>query len=118
MLGNHKSCNKRWMPVFFSLLQVRVWNPFVPRRATVTFLGHHAGIVALVFQDKGAKLASLSKDKCIKVWDVTAQVCLQTYLGLPAELGERTALTLLYNAESREMIIGERKKLIMLRKGF
>lgn len=85
---------------------VRVWNPFVVHRPIVTFTGHHSGIVALIFQDKGEKLASLSKDKCIKVWDVTAQTCLQTYLGLPAELGERTALSLLYNPESREIIIG------------
>lgn len=31
------------------------------------FLGHHTGVVALVFQDGAKKLASLSKDKCIKV---------------------------------------------------
>lgn len=60
----------------------------------------------MVFQDNGTKLASLSKDKCFKVWDVGAQVCLQTYLGLPTELGEHTALTLLYNEESREIIVG------------
>lgn len=33
-------------------------------------------------------------------------MCLQTYVNLPQELGERTNLSFLYNPESREMIIG------------
>lgn len=85
---------------------VRVWNPFVPHRPTMKFQGHHTGIVAMVFQDGAKKLATLSKDKNIKVWDLQEQVCLQTYLNLPQELGERTNLSFLYNPETREMIIG------------
>ncbi|CAG9858410.1 unnamed protein product [Phyllotreta striolata] len=82
---------------------VRLWNPFVPMRATCIFYGHHTGIVQMVFQDNGEKLYTLSKDKCIKVWDVAAQELLQTYLGLPLILGEN--LTSLYNPESRQWII-------------
>ncbi|XP_076266144.1 WD repeat-containing protein on Y chromosome-like [Rhynchophorus ferrugineus] len=85
---------------------IRLWNPFVPRRPTCTFYGHHSGIVQLVFQDNGKKLYSLSKDKCVKVWDISLQVCLQTYLELPSELGERSELAALYNPESRQWIIG------------
>lgn len=32
-------------------------------------------------------------------------MCLQTYVNLPQELGERTNLSFLYNPESREMMI-------------
>ncbi|XP_030753243.1 WD repeat-containing protein on Y chromosome isoform X2 [Sitophilus oryzae] len=82
---------------------VRLWNPFVPRRPTCTFYGHHTGIVQMVIQDHGKKLYTLSKDKCIKIWDISLQSCLQTYLDLPPE---RAELTTLYNPESRQWIIG------------
>lgn len=85
---------------------IRIWNPFVPNRPTCVFYGHHTGIVQLVFQDNGKLLYSLSKDKCIKVWDISLQTCLQTYLELPPELGERSELATLYNPESRQWIIG------------
>ncbi|KAG5894233.1 hypothetical protein JTB14_002282 [Gonioctena quinquepunctata] len=85
---------------------VRIWNPFVPKRPTSTFYGHHTGIVSMIFQDNGEKLYSLSKDKNIKVWDIGKQCLLQTYLELPSLLGERTDLTTLYNPESRQWIIG------------
>lgn len=85
---------------------VRIWNTFVPKRPTITFTGHHAGILCLIFQEGSKTLCSISKDKCIKVWDVASQTCLQSYLGLPSELGERNDLTYLYNPESRQIIIG------------
>ncbi|CAG9835022.1 unnamed protein product [Diabrotica balteata] len=84
---------------------VRVWNPFVQGRPICTFYGHHTGIIQLQFQDAGSILYSLSKDKCIKVWDVGAQELLQTYLELPSALGDRAHLTTLYNPESRQWII-------------
>nr|CAI5831958.1 unnamed protein product [Callosobruchus analis] len=85
--------------------QVRLWNPFMPKRPICTFYGHHTGIVRMVIQD-GNLLYSLSKDKCIKVWDIGVQTICQTYLELPAQLGERSDLTTLYNQESRQWIIG------------
>ncbi|XP_053977818.1 WD repeat-containing protein on Y chromosome isoform X1 [Hylaeus volcanicus] len=84
---------------------VRVWNPFVTRRANSTFQGHHAAICALVTQNTGKRVYSLSKDRCIKVWDVLAQSCIQTYNGLPSELGEHTSMTIVYNSLNHKMII-------------
>lgn len=40
------------------------------------------------------------------MWDISLQSCLQTYLELPPQLGERSDLTTLYNPESRQWIIG------------
>ena len=85
---------------------VRVWNPFVPKRPSVVFVGHHTGIVGVVFQDGAKTLCSISKDKYVKIWDVAAQTCVQTYTDLPPELGERTDITLLYNPDSRQLILG------------
>ncbi|XP_067009449.2 WD repeat-containing protein on Y chromosome isoform X1 [Anabrus simplex] len=84
---------------------VRVWNVFVSSKASCVFQGHHAAIVSIVLQEAGQRIYSLSKDKCIKVWDVAAQACIQTYTGLPPELGERTPLTTLYNPINRNFIV-------------
>lgn len=56
---------------------VRMWNPFVTTRATTVFRGHHSEILSVVLQDDYKILVSLDEDKCIKVWDVLEQVCLQ-----------------------------------------
>lgn len=34
------------------------------------------------------------------------QTCIQTYIDLPAELGEHAALTVFYNPENRQILIG------------
>ncbi|XP_043800369.1 WD repeat-containing protein on Y chromosome isoform X5 [Apis laboriosa] len=83
---------------------VRIWNPYVTRRPNSIFQGHRAGICALVVQD-GKRVYSLSKDRCIKVWDILAQSCIQTYNGLPTELGEHTTMTIVYNTLNRKMIV-------------
>ncbi|XP_076646840.1 WD repeat-containing protein WDY [Halictus rubicundus] len=84
---------------------VRVWNPFVTKRATCVFQGHHATICSLVIQNNGKRVYSLSNDKCIKVWDVSARSCIQTYNGLPSELGEHTLMTIVYNSLNHKMIV-------------
>jgi len=56
---------------------VRVWNPFVSNKVNVVLPGHRSTICALVVIDTGKRIYSLSKDRCIKVWDVPAQNCIQ-----------------------------------------
>ncbi|KZC13993.1 WD repeat-containing protein on Y chromosome [Dufourea novaeangliae] len=84
---------------------VRVWNPFVTKRPNCTFQGHHATICGLVIQNNGKRVYSLSNSKCIKVWDVLSQSCIQTYNGLTNELGEHTLMTIVYNSLNHKMII-------------
>lgn len=55
---------------------IRVWNPFVPNRALTVFRGHHAWLCSLVLQDDNI-IISLDKEKCIKIWDISEQVCIQ-----------------------------------------
>ncbi|XP_049868004.1 WD repeat-containing protein on Y chromosome-like [Pectinophora gossypiella] len=85
---------------------VRVWNPFVPAKANVVLVGHHAGIIALVLQNNGQTIYSLSRDRVIKVWDVQGQVCQQTYIDIPPQVGERTPISAVYNPATREFIMG------------
>ncbi|XP_050669660.1 WD repeat-containing protein on Y chromosome-like isoform X2 [Leptidea sinapis] len=93
---------------------VRVWNPFVPTKASVTFHGHHAGIVALVLQNRGSLVYSLSRDRVIKVWDVHGQVCMQSYIDIPAQVGERTPISAVYNPFTRELLLAAMKIAILV----
>ncbi|PZC77345.1 hypothetical protein B5X24_HaOG203504 [Helicoverpa armigera] len=108
---------------------VRVWNPFVPSKASVTFIGHHAAITCLVLQEKGRTVYSLSRDRTIKVWDVQSQVCRQVGLVnvdcsvvfillqiIPSFhiLGERTPISAVYNPATREFILAAIKIAIVV----
>lgn len=84
---------------------VRVWNPFIPGKANAVLSGHRSTICALVVIDAGNRIYSLSKDRCIKVWDVSALSCIQTYNKLPSELSEYTPMTIVFNTLTRTMII-------------
>ncbi|XP_029678080.1 WD repeat-containing protein on Y chromosome [Formica exsecta] len=84
---------------------VRVWNPFSPGKANAVLPGHHSTICALVVIDAGKRIYSLSKDRCIKVWDISAQNCIQTYYKLPRELSEYAPMTIVFNTLARTMII-------------
>ncbi|XP_012061841.1 PREDICTED: WD repeat-containing protein on Y chromosome-like [Atta cephalotes] len=84
---------------------VRVWNPFVPRKANAVLLGHRSTICALVITNAGNRIFSLSKDRCIKVWDVPTLSCIQTYSKLPRELSEHTPMTVVFNTLTCTMII-------------
>ncbi|XP_025155075.1 WD repeat-containing protein on Y chromosome [Harpegnathos saltator] len=84
---------------------LRIWNPFVPKKANAVLSGHRTTICALVILDAGKRLYSLSKDRCIKVWDVPSHNCIQTYNKLPSELSEHTPMTLVFNTLTRTMII-------------
>jgi WD40 repeat protein len=53
---------------------VRLWNVFVTNKAVCVFRGHHACLVACVIQADTQRVISLSKDRCVKVWDIAFQV--------------------------------------------
>lgn len=93
---------------------VRVWNPFVPNKANLTFLGHHTGVVYIVLQNKGQTIYSLSRDRTIKVWDVQSQTCRQTYNDVPSMLGEKTPISAVYNPVTRQLILAAVKIAILL----
>ncbi|XP_060803800.1 WD repeat-containing protein on Y chromosome [Amyelois transitella] len=93
---------------------VRVWNPFVTARAAATFSGHRAAVLALVLQNHGQTIYSLSRDRVIKVWDVQGQVCIQTYIDVPPQVGEHTPISSVYNKVTREFILAAIKIAILV----
>ncbi|XP_018367624.1 PREDICTED: WD repeat-containing protein on Y chromosome isoform X2 [Trachymyrmex cornetzi] len=84
---------------------IRIWNPFIPRKANAVLSGHRSTICALIITNAGNRIYSLSKDRCVKVWDVPALSCIQTYNKLPCELSEYTPMTVVFNTLTCTMII-------------
>ncbi|KAG6461155.1 hypothetical protein O3G_MSEX012443 [Manduca sexta] len=93
---------------------IRVWNPFVPAKANVVLHGHHAGVISLVLQNNGQTIYSLSRDRVIKVWDLQGQVCIQSYIDIPPQVGERTPITAVYNPATREFILAAIKIAVVI----
>ncbi|XP_072939035.1 WD repeat-containing protein on Y chromosome-like [Epargyreus clarus] len=93
---------------------VRVWNPFVPAKPSAVFHGHHAGVTAIVLQNAGQTVYSLSRDRVIKVWDVQGQNCVQTYIDVPPQVGERTPISAVYNPVTRELILAAVKIAVLV----
>ncbi|XP_059049604.1 WD repeat-containing protein on Y chromosome-like [Achroia grisella] len=93
---------------------VRVWNPFVTTRPAVALAGHHAAITALILQNAGQTIYSLSRDRVIKVWDVQGQLCVQSYIDIPSQIGERTPISAVYNKATRELILAAVKIAVLV----
>ncbi|CAD6227182.1 GSCOCG00005990001-RA-CDS, partial [Cotesia congregata] len=84
---------------------IRAWNPFVADRASAIFQGHQSPICAIIIHNSAEKAYTLSKDKCIKIWDIETQICIQTYNQLPSEVSEYTSLSSVYNPVTHQLII-------------
>ena len=56
---------------------VRVWNTFLPKHPSATLRGHNAAVIFVTFMRKGQRICSISKDKCVKVWNLLGSTCLQ-----------------------------------------
>ncbi|KYN16647.1 WD repeat-containing protein on Y chromosome [Trachymyrmex cornetzi] len=73
---------------------IRIWNPFIPRKANAVLSGHRSTICALIITNAGNRIYSLSKDRCVK-----------TYNKLPCELSEYTPMTVIVSTGLDSCII-------------
>ncbi|XP_072269461.1 cilia- and flagella-associated protein 337-like [Pyxicephalus adspersus] len=55
---------------------IRMWNLYVPARATGMLRGHTAPIFFLEVSSEGNKIFSIATDCTIKIWDIQSQTCL------------------------------------------
>ena len=61
---------------------VSLWTPYTSSSGNAKPLavlqGHTASVLHVAINDDGFQLFSCSVDKCIKVWDLRSQKCMQT----------------------------------------
>ncbi|KAG9491925.1 hypothetical protein GDO78_000430 [Eleutherodactylus coqui] len=83
---------------------IRLWNLYVPARATGILRGHTAPIFFLEVSSEENKIFSVSIDNTVKIWDSQSQTCLFTACSKSSGIrGELTAC--LYIPEIRTLCV-------------
>ncbi|XP_037083590.1 WD repeat-containing protein on Y chromosome-like [Pollicipes pollicipes] len=94
---------------------VRVWNTYMTNRPSMLFIGHNAPISHILTRPADEQIISLSKDKCVKVWDLREQVCVQTVspqrLRVNVSLPSFTAM--FYNPKIQQLVLASQIMVIM-----
>ncbi|XP_075190056.1 cilia- and flagella-associated protein 337-like [Anomaloglossus baeobatrachus] len=71
---------------------IRLWNLYVPARATGMLRGHTAPIFFLDVSSEDNKIFSVAADNTVKIWDIQSQTCLFTACSKSSGIrGELTA---------------------------
>ncbi|XP_073439273.1 cilia- and flagella-associated protein 337-like [Dendrobates tinctorius] len=71
---------------------IRLWNLYVPARATGMLRGHTAPIFFLDISSEDNKIFSVATDNTVKIWDIQSQTCLFTACSKSSGIrGELTA---------------------------
>ncbi|XP_073518596.1 cilia- and flagella-associated protein 337-like isoform X2 [Phyllobates terribilis] len=71
---------------------IRLWNLYVPARATGMLRGHTAPIFFLEVSSEDNKIFSVATDSTVKIWDIQSQTCLFTACSKSSGIrGELTA---------------------------
>ncbi|RZF48600.1 hypothetical protein LSTR_LSTR009309 [Laodelphax striatellus] len=56
---------------------LRLWNPYVPQKNSGTCKKHDAKVCAITIQNDHHLIYSISKDRCLKVWDSRTKRCIR-----------------------------------------
>lgn len=56
---------------------VRIWNPFDPKKPNAILRGHQTTVCTILSLKNNNQLFTLSKDRCIKLWDCESHLCIQ-----------------------------------------
>ncbi|MCJ8733487.1 hypothetical protein PDJAM_G00224060 [Pangasius djambal] len=81
--------------------QVCLWNPYLVSKPVGILQGHVTSIVAVQFMLAKKQLISFSKDKVLRVWDVSTQLCVQHVAGLFPKAQECKMLLFFHEERSR-----------------
>ncbi|XP_053091153.1 WD repeat-containing protein 49 isoform X2 [Pangasianodon hypophthalmus] len=81
--------------------QVCLWNPYLVSKPVGILQGHVTSVVAVQFMLAKKQLISFSKDKVLRVWDVSTQLCVQHVAGLFPKAQEYKMLLFFHEERSR-----------------
>ena len=94
---------------------VRVWNTYMTNRPSMLFIGHNAPISHILARPADEQIISLSKDKCVKVWDLREQVCVQTVS--PQRLHVNVSLpfftAMFYNPKIQQLVLASQIMVVL-----
>eukprot|EP01136_Pigoraptor_vietnamica_P017476 Opistho-1_new@62676 len=84
---------------------VRLWNPYILSKPAALLTGHNATIVDVAVNDDG-QVVSLSADKTVKVWDIRALTCIQTFTDKMLHRPDNTITVMHFDATNMRLITG------------
>ncbi|KAI1900934.1 hypothetical protein AGOR_G00054940 [Albula goreensis] len=84
---------------------VRVWNPYVTKRACSRMEGHLSVITDIVANGRDKKVISISKDKNLRVWDLQDYTCLQKIRPSEIPMGRPPITAIHYTRETNTLVI-------------
>ncbi|XP_064153575.1 WD repeat-containing protein on Y chromosome-like [Anguilla rostrata] len=84
---------------------VRVWNPYVTKRACSRMEGHLSVITDIVVNGRDKKVISLSKDKNLRVWDLQDYTCLQKIRPSEIPMGRPPVTAIHYMRDTNTLVI-------------
>lgn len=61
---------------------LRFWNPHVPGVPVAELAGHVSPITHVVSNSSRGQMISVDKNEIIKIWHITDQSCLNTFVGV------------------------------------
>ncbi|TSR87325.1 WD repeat-containing protein 49 [Bagarius yarrelli] len=79
---------------------VCLWNPYLVSKPVGILRGHVTSVVAVQFMLAKKQLISFSKDKVLKVWDVSTHLCVQHVAGLFPKAQESNVLLFFHEERS------------------
>ncbi|KAJ8392421.1 hypothetical protein AAFF_G00075460 [Aldrovandia affinis] len=84
---------------------VRVWNPYVTKRACSQMDGHLSVITDVAINGRDKKVISISKDKNLRVWDLQNYTCLQKIRPSEVPMGRPPITAVHYMRETNTLVI-------------
>ncbi|XP_061115359.1 WD repeat-containing protein on Y chromosome-like [Conger conger] len=84
---------------------VRVWNPYVTKRACSRMEGHLSVITDIVVNGRDKKVISISRDKNLRIWDLHDYTCLQKIRPSEIPMGRPPITALHYTRDTNTLVI-------------
>eukprot|EP00158_Paraphelidium_tribonemae_P005724 Partr_v1_DN27487_c0_g1_i5_m71542 putative WD repeat-containing protein on Y len=86
---------------------IRLWNPYVLQKPAGALTGHNARITHLRLNHDTGYLISMDEQRVILIWSIRSLTLVQTIQDLVNYRLDQPAASLLYNPESKCLIIGQ-----------
>jgi WD40 repeat protein len=89
---------------------VRIWNPYVTRKATALLRGHRHTVVSVLCV--GTFIVSIGHDLDLRVWSIFEHVCVQAFSMRSFVSPHTDVVSLSFNAPQRLLIVGANPPLV------
>ena len=84
---------------------ILLWNPFTGK-SVGSLTGHTASVIDVIVNERDNQMLSLSMDKCVKIWDIRSNKCLQTIIDNSVHWPENKLNCMCYDDKRNAIVVG------------